>query len=551
MQLLLLLFVLMQGAMSGSAQGKWHKAEYEYNYIEAMLIIGFVSVALIFEVLWHELVRHSRQSYYFGYYHDERFPGPSRASHSQKSVGHRGHRKRLYEDLANRMGGEFMILGVLAFIIFVVNQANGFQSLAERFPTDDSPQSEWHLPRDGNDWLHMAELVHMKLFIGMVLYFVLILCLVRGAIRQIKKWEKLEMRLPHEREALQKPQPNMPQQLPLHADKDLSKHMLWREYFMTKLLKWRETHPKLFSEMIDGVEGIDEADEDKIRQQLQNRFSLGAYFALNLEYGVTDSIQVHHQTWCGVMLTMGIFAILHRRAKLHLAHALPFFLVVSIFLFICMYLCSRRQKREINGFVFKRSRGMAAHDEPTAPVVTKPSQAEENREEPSDDNRRFSLSFSSEQLVLRLMQAFLFLISYMFARVLADFHAWQGKALENTTWAAAFTVLFCILAKFVPTLVPTFLAVMSFPPFVDPVNLAMLNQVMLSQQEELSSAQSARGSDSSSKVSGTINSCCATNGRDNEHMVATELAEILGVRTEFEERLCLKQHLANNVGESI
>lgn len=551
--LLLLMPVLTQGLNSDHTeqeeQNEWQHYEYEYNYIEAMLVIGFVFIASFFEVSWHAVVRISRGSYKYG---QNSYPKAALFAMEKPTKGNVKHR-RLYEDLANRMGGEFMILGVLAFIIFVTDQANGFDSLAKRFHYDDAKDA-WHMPRDGKDWLHMAELVHMKLFMGMVLYFILILCLVRGAIRQIKEWEKLHLRLckQQHQEALHKESPNTPR-LPLHVDKDLTKHVLWREYFMAKLLKWRETHPTLFSDILVNSD-ISEGDENQIRQQIHECFSLSEYFALNLEFGVVDSIQVHYQTWLGVMVTMGIFAILHRYARLELMHALPFFLILSFFLFICMFLCSRRQKREINKFVAARINRATSFvgDAPEAePIkIDTPMSAPTESETIYDDNMSFSQRFSCEQLVLRLMQAFLFLISYIFARVLADFHAWRSQLLENTSLAAAFTVLFVIIAKFVPMLVPTFLAVMSFPPFVDPVNLGILKHVLLLEQDPAFKLRSSRGSDSISKV-GSFTNTCPTGNRDSERFVAAELAEILGVRAEFEERMWRKQNATCNLSEHI
>jgi len=426
-----------------------------------------------------------------------------------------------------------MILGVLAFIIFVVNQASGFESLAETFPYNEA-KDVWHLPRTDKDWLHMAELVHMKLFMGMVLYFILILRLVMGSIRQIKQWEKLQSRFcHHQREALQKESPNTIR-LPLHdADKDLTKHMLWREYFMVKLLRWRATHPEFFSDILTNSD-ISGGDVDEIRQQIHQQFSLSSYFALNLELGVMDSIQVHYQTWMGVMVTMGIFAILHRYAELELMQALPFFLFLSFFLFICMFLCSRRQKREISKYVAARINNAA---EPIRIKTTETPMSAPTEFETFYDDHSMSWCFSPEQVVLRLMQAFLFLISYIFAQVLADIHAWHDQLLENTCLAAAFTVLFVILAKFVPMLVPTFMAVMSFPPFVDPVNVGILKH-LLSVEHHIDSTHSSRDSDSPTKGRNLTNTC-STGNRD---FVAVELAEILGVRAEFEERMSLKQN---------
>merc|ERR1719387_155906 len=81
------------------------------------------------------------------------------------------------------MGGELMVLGFLAFLVWTFNQAGGFDRVAE------ATASSARLPTSGPDYLHMMEAVHMHLFLGMVAYFGVLAVVVRGGMAQNRLWE--------------------------------------------------------------------------------------------------------------------------------------------------------------------------------------------------------------------------------------------------------------------------------------------------------------------------------------------------------------------------
>jgi hypothetical protein len=81
------------------------------------------------------------------------------------------------------MGGEFMVLGFLAFTIWTCNQQNVFDEVAEIDPGDI------RLPSVGADYLHLMEEVHFQLFVAMILYFALCFVVVLKADARIKEFE--------------------------------------------------------------------------------------------------------------------------------------------------------------------------------------------------------------------------------------------------------------------------------------------------------------------------------------------------------------------------
>merc|ERR1712176_663081 len=78
---------------------------------------------------------------------------------------------------------------------------------------------------------------------------------------------------------------------------------------------------------------------------------------------------------------------------------------------------------------------------------------------------------STEFLALRALQIVLFFMSYLFARTTGDVHEWEVEFEWTLLVTLSFALLFAVLTDFLPKRVPSFLAVMALPPFVDDMNL--------------------------------------------------------------------------------
>lgn len=78
-----------------------------------------------------------------------------------------------------------MTLGFLAFCIFLFNSFGGFE-----WCVGNAHDHGIDLPHTSDDWLHIAEAVHMQLFLGMIIYFAIISRALRGSMVMIQKWER-------------------------------------------------------------------------------------------------------------------------------------------------------------------------------------------------------------------------------------------------------------------------------------------------------------------------------------------------------------------------
>jgi len=451
---LLLLSSSVGVAAAGGGSGTWYVEEYEYSFVEVLILICLVSMALVFEAVSHRLLHQVESSYKYGDLHEivDTAMGKTHLGHHSK-VRH----MQLHKELLVRSGGEFMTLGYLAFCIFFFRHFKGFKWLHERVPSSQS----FHCPETEEDWLHMAEVVHIKLFVGMVFYFVLISRIVNGSVEKIRLWER--MRLHH----VGAPDYDAPTMRPSHAlESDLTEYINWRSYFNAKMVRMQSRRPLVFKEIFTRL-GIDKAAPDASQQfqaVLDSDFSFAAYLSLNIAEGVKDAIEVHTSTWSALLFLFGFFAFLHRFAHISLIAVVPVCIAIVVTILAAMQATVSRKRTKIT-----RSSATVAE-------VAKPQEVAC----PSDPaTLGIHERFQTELWFIRLLQVVLFLISYGFARTLLDFHDWEEYPETSLLYSACFALLFAALAYHLPTVVPIFLGIMAMPPCLDDDNFAIFYDVLV------------------------------------------------------------------------
>ncbi|CAK9019193.1 unnamed protein product [Durusdinium trenchii] len=142
------------------AMAKWWDLDQEFNYVESLALVTIVFLELLFDGAWHVLSRPASKSYYYGRLHEDAFD-KAESGVVVQTVSH----AQLYKELMNKMGGEFMSLGFIAFMIFCSNQLGFFDFIAERLPAcgkSATPDCVM-LPYTGIDWLHLIASWHLLL----------------------------------------------------------------------------------------------------------------------------------------------------------------------------------------------------------------------------------------------------------------------------------------------------------------------------------------------------------------------------------------------------
>mmetsp|Transcript_58027 Transcript_58027/g.149356 ORF Transcript_58027/g.149356 Transcript_58027/m.149356 type:complete len:542 (+) Transcript_58027:1-1626(+) len=473
---LLLQLTPLAAAGGGGGGEEWDRESYEETYVEVLVLIALVCLALLFETVWHYAVHHVDDSYGYGKLTDQVALGnaPEHESRYKQT-----HHVQLYKELTNRMGGEFMTLGFLAFNVFIFNNAGGFKLLATHFPSGN-----FSLPRDDQDWLHLVELVHVQLFVGMIFYFFLISRIVAGAVSQIREWEQLRLRRvtasQHEAHHVTFGGRDIAHHKLQAADHDLAKYLTWRAFFLERLLRWSDSRPLLYRELlrsldIDPRQSHGQDQHDRFYRQTESRFAFSAYLALNVEEGIRDSIVVHRTTWLAVLGVLVIFELLCRFAHVDITAATPVFIVIVLVILFLMGWVVRKRVARIDRFAGEQGRWYKTNsasiaedsrqaDDTSGPVATARSSTMRthasqhttsvsiaNTVDIKDNhNNNFHQQHSTEMFTMRLLQIVIFMISYVFARYALDIHGWETKPQIVLLYCSLFLLLFGLLSHILP-----------------------------------------------------------------------------------------------------
>jgi len=459
------------------------------NYVESLVLVTIVFLELLFDGGWHFLAKPAAKSYRYGDMHEEAFE-----EQEGGMVINPPHHVQLYKELVNKMGGEFMSLGFIAFMVFCSNQLGLFEFLAGQLAScgaTDYSNGCVVLPYTAVDWLHLVELVHVQLFVGMMLYFVLMLGVVRGSVWQIKLWEVLRLRRISTTRLTRSFSATLRN---ANKDKDLQDYVCLREYLVVQVLEWRQTRPKLFKEVTDSLGMVNLPAEDSmevailvegmVKSQLEANFAFSSYLALNVERAVRDSIELHSGTWISIIVLFTAFALATRFSQVTMLGSLPVVVSLALLIVFTMVVVTRWRHKALakvskswmnaamESRSIRRSTWNGGKDSPReAPERLRP----ESTWLATCQGRG---SWSVEKFTMRFLQVFLFVISYTFSRTLIAFKDWQENFEIQAPIAAFFAVLFMLLLFLLPTYVPTFLELMALPPFIDKENLAVFFAVI-------------------------------------------------------------------------
>mmetsp|Transcript_113819 Transcript_113819/g.368306 ORF Transcript_113819/g.368306 Transcript_113819/m.368306 type:complete len:510 (-) Transcript_113819:748-2277(-) len=447
---------------------QWYKYGWEHSYLEMITLVILTCLALVFEVCFHQLMHAMEHTYLYG---DEHANTALVMRGSSRHVTEtRTRHRRLFKEFVSRVAGEFMSLGFLGLSVFIFNFIGGFDILVEKFHSTD----DLHLPESVTEYAHFVELVHIKLFLGMAMYFVLVFRVVSGGVRQVRKWEQLNLqRIEHATSSGPTDSP----------DPDFDKYLRLRGHFLFKLSDWQRKEPTHFRETCRmlGMCATSEGAQRKLDLWLHENFSFSEYLAINVEHGVCDSIEVHPLTWLVVLLIMCSFAVIDRLGRLDsIGLGTPICILLAFGMLASMQWLAVRKHRRI------LDRARASGVDQQLPISFQDAQQQSAHSDESMYTEKpaahivknLHRHYNTEMITLRVLQIVLFLISYFFASTLLDLDGWRLHAKRTWLYTAGFVLLFSLLSYSLPSSVPTFLALMALPPYMDDDNLKMFFSVL-------------------------------------------------------------------------
>jgi hypothetical protein len=477
-----------------------HKCYHEdYAFVEAIIIVMLLVLALLFDAAHRSLEHIADRSYWYGKLQSAM---PNGVCESSTPAGRSVKRRQpLLKHWLNRLSEEFMVLGFLAFVVFVFREAGFFDWLVQAFPPD---KHMTHLPQTGEDWLHMVENVHMKLFLGMIVYFMLILKVVNGCSKHVAVWEEMRILRRSGKSEESEELSQRPTTGTVLGHTRLRTYVRWRLYFIRSVMSWRDTRPQLYEETLRrlSIWSGDTPSQSQFERTLDQVFPFSAYLAYSVRACCKDMVEIHHTTWAAVIVLFSALALIHRYVKLILLHFMPAFIVVAFVLLFCV------------GCIVHR---IQAHVETAGSRAVHTACAEESMQSkrkslhsanPSENDDRFDCAdlesaksfhespsfldrfslfacregfherYPTELWVFRTLQIVLFVMSYSCARTVGDTNDWRNRPYEVLAVSSGFVILFLLLGSLLPKYVPNFAALMAMPPYCDQKNVDTFFEVL-------------------------------------------------------------------------
>eukprot|EP00927_Polykrikos_kofoidii_P068364 TRINITY_DN63740_c0_g1_i1.p1 TRINITY_DN63740_c0_g1~~TRINITY_DN63740_c0_g1_i1.p1 ORF type:complete len:646 (-),score=86.77 TRINITY_DN63740_c0_g1_i1:64-1974(-) len=471
----------------------WWSEDYEKNFYEAILVMILVILALLFEFIFHSATHWTEHSYSYGI---------SKDHHIAEEHLHCQH-KKLYRELAQRVGGEFMTLGFLAACIFVCNFSGLFDTLAARFTVNMSEgeatgahssggsagsaaanssrllaamagshgssavalgPAGMRMPITGADWLHLAEEVHIRMFCGMLIYFCVMGAVVRSTVNQLIEYEELANRKLL-REAQAAPENMM-------FDSALKKYLELHEYLIVHILGWHKSQPDRWEVVVDTLwedsQGRRPSEDDlyqQTKEMLEKRLSVAHYLSFALEEGIASLVEVHETTWVTLIVIFGLFMLFHW-LKLTLVYIGGGILLIGVICLACTVWHQKRQALRTEANV---------HRNHTQNIRNMTQVALENSLMTVVQQDRGYMMDINEFAFMRSLETILFIWCYSFASILINPQAWEGGELPFTLLEALlYAICTGVCITFLPSVVTHVFKQISLPPKLDDAHFEML-----------------------------------------------------------------------------
>jgi len=297
---------------------------------------------------------------------------------------------------------------VACLYMFLTVWLIGHLGFFDMFPVYFKGHSELHLPTTGHEYRVLAYEMCVIFTFAMILYFCLAVSVVRAASDKLARWEKTEQA--SQREAGSRPTRSMSLSGELH---DL------KRYFIKYVT-------------LEDPEAID-----------VQSFSFFRYLLIAVR-GTVDSMLVFGPLmWVAVLLTFGVFLVLHAYAHVAFIRIMTFFLAVLMATLAAMVWAVTSVNRN------------------TSDRLEAFNESEQSPRAPETHHKHQSW------LIFALMTYALFFLCYGAARTLLQPWLWK-LYFYPLLFVAGCTLLMCLIFVFIiAPVIPTYGASLALPPYAD------------------------------------------------------------------------------------
>jgi len=315
----------------------------------------------------------------------------------------------------------FLLEMVACLLMFLTVWFIGHVGFFDLFPIYFEGHSELHLPTTGHEYRVLAYEICVILTFSLILYFCLAISVVQAATEKLARWRKAERGTPEGRS-----------RAITHTITISGGEVSELQRFFVKMI------------MQEDPEAID-----------VHSFSIWRYLLLAVR-GTVDSMLIFGPlNWIAIILTFGVFLVLHAYAHVAFIRIMTFFLAVL----------------------------MATLATMAWAVISVNRASAENIEEFSESSRTprpKSKTYHKHQswVIFALMTYSVFFLCYGTSRTLLQPWLWK-LYFYPLLFVAGFSLLMCLVFVFsIAPLIPTYSASLALPPYVDVAHVKSLKETL-------------------------------------------------------------------------
>jgi len=415
---------------------KWWRYRYEHSYIEAVLMI-FISFLML---LWSEFWRHAR--YYVNSW--SKTP-PSSIQSSNKSLS-----ELEWDDLEEETHQAFYVLWLhflaeqmlVCIFVFLTVWVIAKTSLVDLFPLVILPSKGLHVPHTGEEYRILALDICTIFFFAIVFYFGLMFSVAREMGRTIDELNEPQVHHSNKRKS------GFDQAA--QAEKRAMGVVQWGKHF-------HDVQKYFVNNISRQMTARDDPELKEISRTINddwNNFPLSQYLKLHVRMNGVGLFSFSWSMWLPTICLFLCLMLLHRFAHMGYIRIMGFAAVLVLFM--------------VAGIVYL-NRTVTENMFATAG-------AEEDQAAPEEPVKDLSIheKWPTQTIVLNFLQFALFFVCYGTARMICqpwmwELHFWPVLILSIVAVITA--AIFCV---FVAPSLPSFLCVMSLPPYVSPHDKGMM-----------------------------------------------------------------------------
>jgi len=406
---------------------KWWRYRYERSYIEALLMI-FISIIML---IWSDIVR--RMRHYI----------------KVKSLPAGAALKTEWEEVLEEADGTMLLLWLhyladqmlVCIFCFLTVWLIAKTSLIDVFPEVIKPASDMHVPHTGLEYRTMALDICTIFFFAIIFYFGLMFSVAQEVTKMTVSLGIFEKATSSARTAALAPVNRYASRsfsLAENADKfaNTEKHFVKhiREYMKVR------NDPEL-------------AEISRLLNDDWNNFPLAKYLQINLKMTSVQLMSFSWQMWVPIIgLFLGLCCA-HRFAHLGYVRIMGVASLVVLLIMVGIVQTAKRVSEAID------AQSETDEDTPRDGSALKLSS------EPT-----FHEKYSTEQIILGLLEFSLFFVCYGVARMICQPWMWELHFWPVFILSIVAVLSSIVFVVWVAPVIPSFLCAMALPPYVDSEN---------------------------------------------------------------------------------